>query len=45
MGPPFLKRTYNLYKDLELDYISFLNMFLGILNILKIDKSPNIKIL
>jgi hypothetical protein len=44
MGRPLLNRTYSSYKDIKLDYISFLHMFLGILYILRNDKRLDIKI-
>ncbi len=44
MGALMLKKIYNLYKDLELDHISFLRTFSNILNILKNDKSLDRKI-
>jgi hypothetical protein len=44
MGPLLLKKIYSSYKDLELDYISFLHTFLSILNISRNDKSFDKKI-
>lgn len=44
MGALMLKKIYNLYKDLELDHISFLHTLSNILNILKNDKSLDRKI-
>jgi hypothetical protein len=44
MGALMLKKIYNVYKDLELDHISFLHTFSNILNILKNDKSLDRKI-
>jgi len=45
MGTTLLKRTLNSYNDLKLNNISFLHTFLGILDILRNDKSIDKKIL
>jgi len=44
VGPPLLKMIYSAYKDIELDYISFLHTFFSILDILRTDKSLDKKI-